>query len=139
MMEERGISPTREEEGVTTAPALTASDEIAELQQWLGRFRQEWGVSGEVILRRLLDSGRLAQATYDAYREWRRQLPEPAPSRGVRKYRHREPRHIFGERFVRTVFDALHAQRISLSKASTYLDNLKIRDVRALEEHLGNL
>ena len=114
-------------------------DDIAEFDRWLDHHRNQWGVSGEVILRRLLDSGRLAQASYEAYREWRGRLPVPAPSKGVRKYRHREPWHIFGERFVRTVFDALHERRISLSKASTYLDNLKIRDVRALEEHLADL
>jgi len=41
-------------------------------------------------------------------------------------YRHREPSHIFGHTFVRTVLDALHGQYITLAKASHYLDGLKI-------------
>lgn len=114
-------------------------NDVAEFDTWLDQFRDQWSVSGEVILRRLLDSGRLTQASYVAYRKWRKRLPAPAPSGGSRMYRHREPTHIFGEHFVRAVFDALHAQHISLSKASTYLDNLKIRDVRRLEEHVADL
>jgi len=52
-------------------------------------------------------------------------------------YRHREPRHIFGDRYVRTVLNSLSARRISLSKASSYLDGLKIADVHELERHLA--
>jgi hypothetical protein len=40
---------------------------------------------------------------------------------------------MFGDRYVRTVLDSLSAQHITLSKASGYLDGLKIADVHALE------
>jgi hypothetical protein len=46
---------------------------------------------------------------------------------------------MFGEPFVRTVLDALSAKHISLAKASTYLDNLKIKDVHQLEGAYANL
>ena len=114
--------------------------DVAAFDGWLKPYKNRWGVSGEVILRRLLDTKRLSRTEYDEYRNFvLAKAPSKAAGRGDRSYRHREPRHVFGMPFVRTVFDALHTDRISLSKASTYLDNLKIKDVRALEEHLANL
>jgi len=115
-------------------------DNAAELGGWLSPYSEKWGVSAEVILRRLLDSGRLDRAVYRAYRSWWEQRPSPKKqSKGSRKWRHREPLHILGRQFVGTIFDSLHTQQISLSKASTYLDNLKITDVHKLEDHLAGL
>lgn len=114
-------------------------ERVDEIDEWLQPFRRSWGVSSEVILRRLLDAGSIDQRRYESYRQWRSQQPMPISSGGSRKYRHREPRHIFGDRFVRAVFDALHARKISLYKASTYLDNIKIRDVRELEKYVAEL
>ena len=37
--------------------------------------------------------------------------------------------------FVRSVLDALAARQISLAKASSYLDGLKIADLHKLERH----
>jgi len=37
--------------------------------------------------------------------------------------------------FVRTVLDALDARNITLAKASSYLDSLKIKDLHQLERH----
>ena len=54
-------------------------------------------------------------------------------------YRHREPKHIFGDRFVSTVLDALNSRHITLSKASSYLDSLKINDLHELERHYAGL
>jgi Zn-dependent peptidase ImmA (M78 family) len=105
---------------------------------WLRVYRDRWGVSGEVILRRLLDVGRLEADQYEAYREWRAQVRVPLPKGGSRQYRHREPIHIFGQSYVRSVFDALYAKRITLAKASSYLDNLKVSDLHELEAHLAN-
>lgn len=107
---------------------------------WLRQFRGQWSVSGEVILRRLLDNGRLEQNHYQAYREWKKSLIIPESEGGTRLYRHREPNHVFGKPFVCTVLDALSARHISLSKASTFLDNLKIKDIHKLEHYfLDNL
>ena len=114
-------------------------EDVTQYDQWLIGYRNEWGVSGEVILRRLLDSGRLQRKQYEAYREWRRKRPLTKQEGGSRQYRHREPKHMFGEPFVRTVLDALHAKHITLTKASTYLDNLKIADLHALEGFYASL
>jgi len=112
---------------------------VSGFNEWLAPQRKAWGVSTEVIVRRLLATGRLSQATYQAYRAW---SLEAGPQKkkdegGSRMYRHREPRHIFGDRYVRTVLNSLSARRISLSKASSYLDGLKIADVHELERHLA--
>src|SRR5260363_21670 len=45
--------------------------QISEFDEWLKALRKTWGVSTEVILRRLLDTDRLPQAQYAAYRAWR--------------------------------------------------------------------
>ena len=114
-------------------------DEVAAYDDWLAPQRRDWGVSGEVILRRLLDVNRLSKVRYEAYRQWwtTRQLPPKAG--GSREYRNREPKHVFGDGYVRTVLDALNSRRISLAKASTYLDNLKISDLHKLEQHYANV
>jgi Zn-dependent peptidase ImmA (M78 family) len=114
-------------------------DEVSQYDEWLEQPRKEWGVSGEVILRRLLDAGRLPQDRYTAYRQWRAQSTVPQNDRGNRMYRHREPKHVFGDTFVRTVLDALDGRYITLAKASSYLDNLKINDLHQLERHIAGL
>ncbi|MBK5963916.1 peptidase [Thiocystis minor] len=112
-------------------------EDVARYDDWLERPRKAWGVSGEVILRRLLDAGRLTQSQYTAYREWR--APLVSKDGGNRQYRHREPKHVFGDTYVRTVLDALNARHITLAKASSYLDNLKIKDLHQLERHYAGL
>ncbi|MBM3925749.1 MAG: ImmA/IrrE family metallo-endopeptidase [SAR202 cluster bacterium] len=108
---------------------------VAEYDEWLADIRQERGVSGEVILRRLLDSGRLLQENYTAYRQWKSAVAWEQKEGGNRSYRYREPIHMFGDGFVRTVFEALQAKEITLTKASGYLDNLRIQDVHELERY----
>lgn len=112
---------------------------VLEYDTWLEQPRKAWGVSGEVILRRLLDTGRLPQGQYSAYRQWRKQSSIARKDGGNRAYRHREPKHVFGDTFVRTVLDALNARHITLAKASSYLDNLKISDLHRLEKHCAGL
>lgn len=109
--------------------------DVSQYDFWLGDQRWAWGVSGEVILRRLMDEGRLPHADYNAYRDWRRNNVRLPDDGGNRAYRHREPKHIFGDTFVRTVLDALDARQITLSKASSYLDSLRIDDLHRLERH----
>ena len=123
---------------------LTAIDdderpaEISQYDVWLEPQRSAWGVSGEVILRRLLDAGRLSDAQYNAYKNWRAATVRPPEDTGNRMYRHREPKHIFGNTFVRTVLDALNAHQITLARASNYLDSLKIADLHQLERHYAD-
>ncbi len=112
---------------------------VSEYDYWLERQRKTWGVSGEMILRRLLDAGRLPQSRYEAYRQWSRQTPIVVEDGGSRKYRNREPRHIFGDTFVRTVLDSLYARHITLARASSYLDNLKIKDLHELERYYAGV
>jgi Zn-dependent peptidase ImmA (M78 family) len=113
---------------------LNRPAEAAMLDEWLRPHHLKWGASTEVILRRLMDVGRLSQAVYVAYRELvSDRTYNNEDQGGSRAYRYREPRHMFGDRYVRTVLDSLSAQHITLSKASGYLDGLKIADVHALE------
>lgn len=112
---------------------------VSDYPGWLQGYTKQLGISTEVILRRLLDAGRLGQSEYDAYRAWRADQPSPVQAGGTRQYRYREPLKIFGPRFVSTVLDALHARLITMNKASLYLDNLKVKDIHALEEYLAGL
>jgi Zn-dependent peptidase ImmA (M78 family) len=115
-------------------------DDVSQYNDWLSQVRKTLGVSIEVILRRLLDAGRLQQNQYLAYRQWNedsRVVQEE--DAGSRLYRHREPKHVFGNTFVRTVLDALSASYITLAKASSYLDGLKIKDIHELERHYAGL
>lgn len=114
-------------------------NDVSQYDEWLAEQRKAWGVSAEVILRRLLDAGRLPQARYAAYREWWKQQPNAHDEGGSRLYRHREPKHVFGDTFVRTVLDALNARQITLAKASSYLDSLKIKDLHQLERHYAGV
>ncbi|ANI33834.1 ImmA/IrrE family metallo-endopeptidase [Pseudomonas monteilii] len=105
-----------------------------EFDYWLEPHRKAWGVSGEVIVRRMLDEGLLRAEDYEAYRRYRAGLRIPEQDAGgTRLYRHREPKHIFGDRFVRVVLDSLNAKNISLAKASSYLDGIKTRDIDSLK------
>lgn len=113
--------------------------EVSLYDEWLERPRRAWGVSGEVILLRLLDAGRLPQSQYTAYRKWRKESARPQTDGGSRLYRHREPMHVFGDTFVRTVLDALNARHVTLAKASSYLDSLKIKDLHQLERYYAGL
>jgi Zn-dependent peptidase ImmA (M78 family) len=112
--------------------------EISQYDVWLEPQRTSWGVSGEVLLRRLLDAGRLRDAQYNAYKKWRAATVRPQEDTGNRMYRHREPKHIFGNTYVRTVLDALNAHQITLARASNYLDSLKIADLHQLERHYAD-
>ena len=113
--------------------------DVSLYDEWLERPRRAWGISGEVILRRLLDAGRLPQFQYTAYRKWRKESARPKTDGGSRVYRHREPMHVFGDTFVRTVLDALNARQVTLAKASSYLDSLKIKDLHRLERYYAGL
>ena len=113
--------------------------DATEYDNFLQGYRKRWCVSTEVILRRLLDSGRIGQQEYQGYRRYRHSKQSAIASQDVRfdrRARNREPIKMFGERFVRTVFDALHSQQITLARASSYLDYLKIDDLHKLDADL---
>ena len=114
--------------------------EITQYDEYLKKFKQNWCVSGEAILVRLLINNKISNKYYRSYKNYKKDQVEkmkqvqtgPIP----RNYRYREPIKIFGRPFVYTVFDALHNKHITLAKASTYLDNLKISDIRKLEKYV---
>ena len=110
-------------------------DELSLYDSWLDRQCKDCGVSCEVILRRLMDAGRLSQSDYNAYGQWRATLIVQQTDTGSRKYRYREPMHVFGDTYVRTVLDALGARQITLAKASSYLDSIKIKDLNSLRHN----
>ena len=109
--------------------------DVAQLDEWLRPQRQALGVSSDVILLRLMDAGRLPRAVYEAFCSWREEQPQGQGDGGSRAYRYREAGHVFGDRFVRTVLGALGARLITLSRASDYLDGLKVEDLHKLERH----
>ena len=112
---------------------------------FLAPFKYRWCASNDAILYRLLREHKITQVHYQAYKELKdkqyaekkaeeerkKLLPDYQPP--IRKYRHREPLHIFGKPYVATVLDALNNKHITLTKASTHLDNLKIHTLHKLE------
>ncbi len=110
---------------------------VSEFTTWLAPYKKTWGVSTEVILRRLSDQNLISANDYAAYRNWLKTQEIINKDGGSRKYRHREPQHIFGDKYVRTVFDAKNAQQLSLAKTSSYLDNLKVKDLKQLEQYIA--
>ena len=87
-----------------------------------------------------MDEGRLPLKKYQEYKRWKAtQTISSVGSKGNRKYRSREPKHIFGEKFVRAVFNSVYEGKVTLSKASKYLDGLSLKDMHQLGEYLiGN-
>lgn len=114
-------------------------DEPELIDDWLRPYRNRWGVSTEALLLRLLSVGRLEQSEYDNYKAWHQARPAIDEPRGTRLYRHREPRNVFGDPYVRSVLDALDQEKITLNKASKFLDGLKVTDIRKLEHYCASL
>jgi len=112
---------------------------VSEYGSWLDPQRKAWGISAEVILRRLADAKLLPREDYAAYRAWVATLDIPQSGTGSREYRHREPKHIFGDRFVRTVLDSLSGGYITLNRATKYLDGLKVSDLHQLERYYAGV
>ncbi len=117
--------------------------EIQEYDAFLADYRKLWSVSNRAILVRLLINKRISQHHYQSYvnyKEEQLKIEERRTSNAERSiprtYRHREPMNVFGKPFVYAVFNSLHNKNITLAKASTYLDNLKISDVRQLEQYV---
>lgn len=108
-------------------------ERVEEFDEWLKALRKQLGVSSEVVLRRLVDEARLPKTEYLAYRRWWASQPVRDSGRGSREWRYREPKHLFGDHYVRTVLDALDSRHITLAKASDCLDSLKVKDIRELE------
>ncbi len=114
---------------------------VSEYDQNLSDFKSSWCVSVEAILVRLLKNHQITEQHYQDYKKLKNtqreiERTQKSDTKIPRSYRHREPVNMFGRPFVYAVFDSLHNQKITLAKASTYLDNIKISDVRQLEQYV---
>ena len=110
------------------------SDEITDLTK-------KYGISKEVVLRRLLDEKKITSKCYENYiqqqkTEYANQPQETKPLSIPRSYRYREPLHIYGSNYTANVIAGLEEGKISLNKASDYLDGIKISDLKKLEGDL---
>lgn len=113
--------------------------DVTAYDEWLEPFKKAWGVSGQAILIRLQEAGRIKSPSVRDYFAFKKRGSQENATRndteeGMR-WRHREPLHIFGMPYVRAVLSAFDAERIPLSKASRFLDNVSIKDVHKLENH----
>ncbi len=128
--------------------ALVSGDLIrhatpTDYNETLQQLAKQLGISVEVIVVDLLNKNFMTPADYDAYKEINQQRNDTTPAQPVnnnpipRISRYREPNYIFGETYVKTVLDSLNSQRISLNRASDYLDRLKISDLKKLSLYYG--
>ena len=111
-----------------------------EFDELLDFHKNQWGVSVEVILRRLVNEKLINSSNYQSYREAKSKVvvPKKIDEKIPRMYRHREPLHLFGKTYVQTVFDALSSQKITAVRAARFLDNIKVPDLRKLEKYVRN-
>ncbi len=119
--------------------------DIQEHDNYLKSYKVNWCVSGDAILYRLFLENKITKVHYQAYKNFKedeRKRKEQEDQRQKelgtapiipRIYRHKEPVNMFGKRYVATVLDAQQNNHITLAKASTYLDNLKIHTLHKLE------
>ncbi len=113
-----------------------------EMAGYLMPWRDQTGVSAEVIVRRLVETGRLTRRFYQSYRAWlqeldrQREIDRRNRRGGGQRKRYQEPIRLFGDQYVRTVLQAWEDKHITLPKASDYLDGIKVKDIAELEKAL---
>ncbi|RYZ87506.1 MAG: ImmA/IrrE family metallo-endopeptidase [Proteobacteria bacterium] len=111
----------------------------SEYDEYLSEWRKSWGVSGDVIVRRLHDEGFITKEDYEKYLAFKRAIVPEESDKDIPRHRGTEPLRMFGSTFVSAIFHALHSDQISLYKASTYLDNLQIIDLKKLERKIAHV
>jgi Zn-dependent peptidase ImmA (M78 family) len=111
----------------------TFPSDVSLLDNWLKPIKSASGASTEVVLLRLVEAERLKHSVYERFKEWQSSQQFEEDDGGARLYRYREPRHILGDSYVRAVLTALEQRRITLTKASKFLDGLKVSDLHKLE------
>lgn len=117
-------------------------DNVQYYRDWVKNITSKYSVSTDVVLLRLLKNGRVSQREYNEYREYCAKerdfyfsLPV-ARDQNIPRRRYLEPKQIFGESYVRVILDALQNNIVTLSKASNYLDGLKIKSIKELERSI---
>jgi len=101
----------------------------------LRTLARRFGVSREVILRRLLTLGRTTQAFYARTREKLLQEYAEMKSGGGPVAQHELALARHGDRFVRLVMTAWHSDYLTLRDVSDYL-NLRVKHLDPLEKEL---
>ena len=115
--------------------------EITEYDHYLRNYKKNWCVNTEIILIRLLKNKKIARHHYQVYKQFKnvqkenKQIKLPNKKPISQKYQYKEIIDMFGKPFIYAIFDSLRNQKITLSKASTYLDNIKINDIHQLEQY----
>ena len=116
---------------------LVFSESIEEIIDILKPIAKKWGVSIDVILLRLIEQNKIPKDLYQNYLDIKskensffiKEESKPIP----RKYRFKEPISIFGKQYVATILTALSENKITLHKATTYLDKISTTDLHKLE------
>jgi len=103
-------------------------------------YKKRWCISAEALILRLVNEAEfdVNRADYEKYKALlKRHLRDAADSAsGGNRNRPKEPLNMFGAGFVSAVFDALYAEHITLARASSYLDNLKVEYLSELEQYV---
>ena len=112
-----------------------------EYDEYFKPTAEKRGISVEVVVVALLKKRQIRQRDYEdyiQYRDARKDAEERirSVSQGdktiPRNWRHREPLHIFGKRYVNAVLDSTQRGDISLYKACKSLDNIKVSAIQRL-------
>ena len=104
------------------------------LEEDLPRISKHFHVSPEVIMRRLLTSGKILRRNYQTYRS--RQLAKyrgaPARTGGAVPYYNRLL-NTYGEYFVRTAFRAYYGDKITISELASAFSNCDTKHLSKIE------
>ena len=120
------------------ADGLSQADLFARAPQ----FARTFGVSREVILRRLLEHRRISKTSYQAWRDRHWEEDWSAPSTSKKEGPVIVPQETkalsrLGRTFVSSVIDALRNERITLSTATGLL-GVKVKVIPKIEDRLGS-
>jgi len=115
---------------------------VKELDQYARNMAQQFGVSTEVIVRRLMDTEKVSQRIYRKYREfqkeqWEKQQRKQRESKGgPRRNMPKECLERFGKQYIQGILNAYETQEIPINKAARFLD-MKVKYLDELEFQLG--
>lgn len=121
---------------------ITIPIDVKNYHSAFSMLAEHCGISVEVIVVACMKKYKINRDKYLDYKKYKELNSMEVINREnlniPRKNRHKEPLHIFGNNYVGTVLTACNSGIITLSKTSNYLDNLKVRDIKMLQEFLWN-
>lgn len=120
--------------------AFKRLEEWDDYESFFEPYKKRWCISAEALILRLVneDGFDVDRADYEKYKALLNEHLRDGTDKagGGNRNRSKEPLSMFGAGFVSAVFGALYAKHITLARASSYLDNLKIRYLKELERHV---